>query len=184
MTTAVATYVAANDQSRFSVQAFAGGLLSSFAHNPTFAVRNFSAKLEFDAESPGTASIEVDAKAQSLELTDNVKAADREEIERQMRSLVLETTKYPQITYRSTEIASDKVTEGWFRLRINGELMLHGVTKNHAMEATVRTSENKLRFTGETSIRLCDFRMKKISALAGTITLKEEVKLTFDFAMS
>ncbi len=159
-------------------------MLSSFAHNPTFAVRKFTAALEFDPASPGDASIELTADAGSLWLTDSVKASDREEIERLMRGEVLETAKYPQITFRSTKFVADKVTEGWFRMRISGELTLHGVAKNHELDAQVRLHDGRLRFSGETAIRLSDFRLKKISALAGTITLKEEVKLSFDFAMS
>ena len=129
------TYTTTSDQSRFSVQAFAGGMLSSFAHNPTFAVRNFTAALEFDPASPGDASIELTADAGSLWLTDSVKASDREEIERLMRGEVLETAKYPHITFRSTKFVADKVTEGWFRMRISGELTLHGVTKSHELDA-------------------------------------------------
>lgn len=178
------TYKLSPDQSRFSVQAFAAGLLSSFAHNPTFAVRKFSATLEFDPASPTNAAIELTAEAESLQLADNVKASDRDEIERMMRVQLLETATYPEIIYRSTQITADKVTEGWFRMRIKGELCLHGVTKSHDMEAQVRINESALRFTGETSIRLPDYRMKKVSALAGTITLKEEVKLSFDFTMN
>lgn len=159
-------------------------MLSSFAHNPTFAVRKFTATLEFDPASPGNASIELTADAGSFWLTDSVKASDREEIERLMRGEVLETAKYPQITYRSAKIVADKVTDGWFRMRISGELTLHGTAKNHDIEAQVRLNNGHLRFSGETAIRLSDFRMKKISALAGTITLKEDVKLSFDFAMS
>jgi polyisoprenoid-binding protein YceI len=179
----VPTYKSVADRSRFTVQAFAGGLLSALAHNPTFAVRKFTATLHFDPESPAGASIEMTAESESLQLTDSVKPTDREEIERAMHAQVLETTKYPKITYRSSEIKTDKVTEGWFRQRIQGELSLHGMTKAHAMEATLRIQENVVRFTDETTIRLSDFRMKKISALAGTITLKEEVKLAFDFVM-
>ena len=184
MNTTVPVYKTISEQSRFSVQAFAGGMLSSFAHNPTFAVRQFSAALEFDPQSPVNASIELTAEAETLQLTDSVKASDRDEIERLMRVQVLETAKYPQIIFRSTQIAADKVTEGWFRMRIKGELSLHGIAKSHDMEAQVRINEESLRFTGETAIRLSDYRMKKVSALAGTITLKEEVKPSFDFAMS
>ena len=183
MMTAVSAYKAASDQSRFSVQAFAGGMLASFAHNPRFTVRTFSATLEFDPESPAGSSIELTVDANSLWLTDDVKPSDRQEIERAMRSQVLETEKYPQVAFASTEIAADKVTEGWFRLRIKGDLMLHGITDAHAMEATLRMQERRLRLTGETIVRLSDFRMKTISALAGTITLKDEVKLSFDLLM-
>ncbi len=176
-------YLAAADLSRFSVQAFAGGLHSSFAHNPTFAVRNFSATLEFDPVAPAGAAIELTVEANSLRQTDNVRPADREEIDRVMQADVLETEKFPQIVFRSKEIASEKVTEGWFRCRISGALLLHGVTKNHALEATVRLNDNTLRLSGDTAISMSDFRLKKVSAVAGTIKLKEEINLAFDLTM-
>lgn len=38
----------------------------------------------------------------------------------------------------------------------------------------------RARLSGDTLLRMSDFRLKKISALAGTITLKEELKFSFD----
>ncbi len=36
--------------SRFTVQAFATGLLSSFGHNPTIGIRDFDGAIEYEPE--------------------------------------------------------------------------------------------------------------------------------------
>ena len=38
--------------SRFTVQAFAAGMLSFLGHNPTFAVRDFQGEVRFDPAAP------------------------------------------------------------------------------------------------------------------------------------
>ncbi len=168
------------DQSRFTVQAFAGGLLSALGHNPTFAIRKFTGKLEFDPEAAAKESFELTAAADSLELTDTIKPADRQEIETVMHRDVLETARYPEIVYRSTEITADRVSDNWFRLRIQGDLAMHGITKRHPLDCQLRISPERARLSGDTLLRMSDFRLKKISALAGTITLKEELKFSFE----
>ena len=80
--------------SRFTVQAFAGGMLSSFAHSPTFTIRDFSGELRF-SETPADASFELTVKADSLGVADAVSSRDRAEIETRMRTEVLETASLP-----------------------------------------------------------------------------------------
>ena len=176
----MATYTLIPAQSRFTVQVFAGGLLSVLAHNPVFAVRDFSGTIEFDPAATDTAKISLSVAGESLELVENFRPADRAEIETIARRDVLETAAYPRIEYRSAQVAADRVTENWFRLRITGELALHGITRKHALEVQCRLSADRARLSGDTSLRLSDHGLKKVSALGGTITVKEEVKLTFD----
>lgn len=176
----MATYTLIPEQSRFTVQAFAGGLLSALAHNPVFAVRDFSGTLEFDPAAADAAKLTLSVAAESLELIENFRPADRTEIETIVRRDVLETAAHPRIEFRSTQIAADRVADNWFRLRISGELALHGVTRKQALEAQWRLNSDRARLTGDTTLRLSDFGLKRVSALGGTITVKEEVRFTFD----
>ena len=77
--------------SRFTVQAFASGLLSFLGHSPTFVVRDFAGDVEFDEEALPNARFEVVVRADSLHLADNVGPADRQEIEGRMRREVRAT---------------------------------------------------------------------------------------------
>jgi hypothetical protein len=87
--------------SKFTVKAFAGGVLSALAHNPTFAVRQYEGTADIDLESGSNASLRLTISGASLELIDDVSNRDRQEIESIMRDQVLEVSKFPTISYDS-----------------------------------------------------------------------------------
>jgi hydrogenase nickel incorporation protein HypA/HybF len=88
-------------RSRFTVQAFATGLLSAIAHSPTFAVRSFDGTIRLEGSPVENLELELTVDADSLELENRVRPADRREIEGRMREEVLETSVYREITYRA-----------------------------------------------------------------------------------
>jgi len=167
-------------RSRFNVQAFATGVLSGFGHNPVFAIRNFSGEMRLDPQSTVNAAFEMTVRAESLELNDQIKEADRQEITRALREDVLHTSKYPQIGFRSTQIALTTIAENWSRAQIQGEMALHGTTQPQQIDAQVRILEGELRLNGEFVLLQSSFKIKRISALAGMIKVRDELKFTFD----
>jgi polyisoprenoid-binding protein YceI len=166
--------------SRFIVRAFAGGIFSVFARNPTFAIRDFSGEAEFAPHALEKASLSLKIKAASLELIDDTSEKDRKEIERVMREEVLETSRYPEIVFESTAIQGNKISEGEYRLKIAGDLFLHGVTNKCSFDSQVRVASESLRAQGEFSLRQTDYRIKLVSAAGRTIKVKDELKLSFD----
>ena len=92
-------YVVDAQASRFTARAFAGGPLSTMGHNPTFAIRDLRGEVEYDPESPEAASLRLVAGAASLRLIDDTSDKDRREIERTTLNDVLESHRYPEITY-------------------------------------------------------------------------------------
>jgi polyisoprenoid-binding protein YceI len=167
-------------QSRFTVQAFAGGLLSAMAHNPVIAIRDFTGEMRFSPDSPGDAALQMAVKTDSLEVAGNVNPKDVREIEATMRREVLETAAYPEIHFRGTAVSADKVAENWYRLRLEGPLALHGVTNGQQVEVQVRLLDEEIRLSGEFTLLLSAFRIKRVSALGGMITLKDALKFSFD----
>lgn len=167
-------------QSRFTVQAFAGGLLSAFGHNPVFAIREFAGQVEFDPQTLDTASLVVNVKADSLEVIGDISAKDRRDMESQMREEVLETAKYPEIVFQSTDVALNKIMEGHYHARINGDLSLHGVTSSEEIDAQVIVYGTTLRAHGEFTLRQTDYHIKLVTAVGGTLKLKNELKFSFD----
>jgi polyisoprenoid-binding protein YceI len=168
--------------SRFTVQAFAAGMLSGLGHSPTFAIRDFTGELRFTPDALAEAFFHLAVTADSLTLTDAVSPKDREEIERTMHREVLETATYPEIVFQTTAIKADKVVEGWYRLQLAGELCLHGVKKVHTVEAQLRLSEDRGRLSGRSTLSQAAYRIKPVSALGGLIRLKDELRLEFDLA--
>ena len=166
--------------SRFTVQAFAGGMLSGLGHSPTFAIREFTGELCFTPETGADATFRLTVKADSLTVTDSVSPKDREEIEGRMRREVLETAANPEIVFQGTEITAGKVADNWYRLRLNGELALHGVKKPQPVDAQLRILDDQVRLSGQCTLLLSAYRIKPVSALGGMIKLKDELKFDFD----
>jgi len=86
-------------QGRFTVQAFAPGLLSFLGHSPVFAVREYRGEVRLDHQGPGTMSVEIVVQAGSLALQDASSASDRREVQERMNREVLEVAGYPEIRY-------------------------------------------------------------------------------------
>lgn len=169
-------------QSRFVVQAFAEGLLSMFGHNPSIAVCGFGGDASFVPGTLRNASLLMLVQSDSLALVGEVSEKDRHEIDRALRAEVLETARYPEIIYMSKSITVSQVSEGRYEARITGSLSLHGVTRDQLIDAQLTVDQRQLRAQGELTLRQSDFNIKPVSALGGTLKVKDEVKLSFDIA--
>jgi polyisoprenoid-binding protein YceI len=173
-------YLLDDSQSRFTVQAFVSGALSALGHSPTFAIRNFTGEICFATEAIADARVHLKVQAGSLALTDSVSAKDRDEIESRMRQEVLELVAYPEIVFQSTEITPIKIADGWYRLAIAGKLSLHGVTNPHRLDSNLRVMEDEVRLSGDCALLQPAYRIKRVSAVGGMITLKDELKFAFE----
>src|SRR5579864_5491117 len=102
--------------SQFTVQAFASGLISSVAHSPRIAIRDWSGEASFAQGTLQNAKLAVKIKAASLEVLDELREQDRRELQRVMNSEVLESSRYPEITFESSTIGADKLKEDLFQI--------------------------------------------------------------------
>lgn len=169
------------NQSSFSVQVFATGLLSAFGHSPKIAIRDFQGDVVFEVGGSPLAGAQMTLRirASSLEIADGISDKDRDEINRRMWQEVLETSDYPEIVYECSGVtASGSGDRYWVALK--GELTLHGTTKSMPVSARVSVNGSSLRATGEFALRQSDFGIAPVSAAAGTIRVKDEVKCAFD----
>ncbi|MGO9599586.1 MAG: YceI family protein [Isosphaeraceae bacterium] len=176
----MSSYKLAHTDSEFRVQAFATGLLSVFAHSPTFAARDFKGVFKVDEGDPGHMSLDLEVRADSLALLDRVPLADRRDIEERMRNETLEVSAYPEIRYQAQDISFSPDGPGRYHLRINGRLSLHGVTRDHPMEAELRLCNDGLRLLGRSTLLMSDYHIKPVTAVGGTIRLKNELRISVE----
>ncbi len=177
---ATVRYVIEAKGGKFTVQAFATGLLSVFGHNPTIGIPDFEGEVSLNPEAVDRSSLRLVIHAGSLNDTDDVSEKDRAEINRAMHQDVLETDSFPDIVYECSRLTASKTGEGQYWLALNGELTLHGVTRTQPVSARLSLNGDKLRAAGDFSIRQSDYEIKPVSAAGGTIKLKDELKLSFD----
>ncbi|MBV9770821.1 MAG: YceI family protein [Bryobacterales bacterium] len=181
-TAAVATVYALDPTlSRFTARAFATGLLASFGHNPSFAIRRFAGEAKFAADHPAQAAVRIVVQPGSLELLDKVSEKDRREIESTMHNEIFETSRYPEIVFEASNPSISKGGPGLYWINLLGRLTLRGATQPQQITAQVLVNDAQLRANGEFTVRQTSYGIKLVSVAGGALKLKDEVKLTFDF---
>ena len=167
-------------QSSFMVHAFVGGLLSGFGHNHNIAIKDINGETQFTDGTVAPASLHLRIRADSLTVTDKVSDSDRQTIEKTMRDQVLETGKYPEITFNSTKIEATKNSDTEYQAKILGDLTMHGVTHNVPINAQLTFDYKTLRARGEFTLKMTDYSIKPPSVAGGTIKVKDTLKFTFN----
>jgi polyisoprenoid-binding protein YceI len=172
-------YVIDTRASQFTVQAFASGLIAAVAHSPKIAIRDWTGEVLVASGADGNSSLKVRVKAASLEVLDELKASDRQEIHRVMKIEVLETDRFPEIVYESSEVKLEKQKEDLYRVRVSGKLTLHGATNDHDFVAQVALGVDTARAYGNFTLLQSDYNIRIASIAGGTLKLQDELKFSF-----
>jgi polyisoprenoid-binding protein YceI len=167
-------------QSRFTVQGSADGLLSMFGHDPVIAICGFGGDVRLVPGALEASSLLMLVQADSLAVVNKVSDKDRREMERAMRDDLLETARYPEIVFMSTKVSATQTAEDQYRARIIGNLSLHGVTREHLIDAQLTLGGDGLRARGEFPLRQTDYNIRPVSVAGGTLKMKDELRFSFD----
>jgi polyisoprenoid-binding protein YceI len=173
-------YVVDGRSSRFTVQAFATGMLARMGHNPTIGIRDFSGEMKFNPDKLEAGSFHLVIKSASLSVQDDISDKDLREIERLMKQEVLETAKFPEIVYDAPSISVTKMAEALYSGALNGKLTLHGVTRNQPIAVRVALFGTLLRASGEFTLDQTDYNIKLVSVAGGALKLKDALKFSFE----
>lgn len=173
-------YVVDKDLSRFTVQAFATGLFSAFAHNPRIAIRDYEGDINFVPGTYEKAFVRLSVLTASLEPLDELKKEDREKLQRIMETDVLQIERFPRTDYESRQIDVQKLGDDLLLAKVSGALTLCGVTRPHGFDARVQSVGTTLRISGVFGLRQSDYDIKMISLAGGTLRLKDELKFNFE----
>ncbi len=175
------TYALDSSQSKFVARAFAGGLLWFKGKDHLVAVREFTGEAQITPGAITPASLEITAKAASMVETREVFTEQQKQIiNKELREIVLEPEKYPDITFKSTNVTGKSLGGDRYELKIDGNLTLHGVTRRITIPTEVTLSGNDMRARGEFSIDRDDFGVKATSAFHGMVRVRNKIEFTFD----
>jgi len=167
-------------RSTFMVRARRGGLAWFKGKSHDIAVRDFSGTAELTLDAINPASLQMTIRGVSLEETGAVFTQQRKEIiSKELDEIVLEAAKYPEITFKSTDVKG-KVNKGQFEVEIGGDLTLHGVTKRIVIPATVTLEGEDLHAKGKFEIDRKDFNVNATNAFHGLVRIKHELQFRFD----
>jgi polyisoprenoid-binding protein YceI len=168
-------------QSKFIAHAIAGGLFWFKGHDHLVAVREFAGEARLDPDSLNASSLDITAKSESMVETSSVFTEPQKQIiDKELRDIVLEPAKYPDIVFKSTNVTGQSTGGNQYDLKIGGNLTLHGVTRPITIPVKVTVTGDELRAQGEFSIDRGDFKVKATSAFHGLVRVKDRVKFEFD----
>ena len=174
-------------RSRFIIRAFAGGLLWFKGHDHFVRAQEFTGEARLTPGSVSPASLALDVRAASLAETREVFTTQQKKIiDGELRDIVLQPDKYPDITFKSTDVSVEVPKGGGndvdivYRVRLGGDLTLRGTTRHVSIPAEVRLEGTDLRARGEFDIRRSDFKVPATSAFHGTVRIRDKLKVIFD----
>jgi polyisoprenoid-binding protein YceI len=166
--------------SKFMVVAPRGGLGWFKGHSHYIAASDFDGEASLSPDALNPASLEITVRAASLEETGaDFTPQQKATIKKELEEIVLETAKYPDITFKSTDV-SGAVKGGSFEVKVGGDLTLHGVTRHIVIPATVTVSGNTLRARGEFSLDRKKFNVNATDAFHGFVRVRHKLRFSFD----
>lgn len=168
-------------RSDLMVRAFSGGVLWFKGHDHFVRPSDFSGEVELTPGAITPASLRLTIRAASLKETRPIfKPKEKQIINKELRDIVLEPTKYSEIIFKSTEVTGKLNEKGHYEAKIGGDLTLHGVTRHIVIPADVTIDGNNLRARGDVEFNRSDYNIKATEALGGKIKVRDNLKLTFD----
>jgi polyisoprenoid-binding protein YceI len=176
-------YVIDPSGSRFTVQAFATGLLSAFGHNPTIGIGDYDGVIQFVPDTFENASVRVSVRANAMEVMDELKGDDRKKLEQAMYDQVLEPNRYPTATFESKQVTVQRLGSDLANAHVVGDLSFHGVTQSLALDGRVTGTGSMMRVSGDFALRQSDFGIKPVSFAGGALKLKDELKFHFELVV-
>lgn len=174
------TYRIDSKQSHVTVDVGTGGVLGFAGHSHHIAIRQLTGEIHASPKTLESASIEIRIVSDLLEETGDFKEKELNTINTEMKQSVLETSKYPEIAFKSNKVSAKPGKEGQYQVQIEGDLILHGITQKVTIPAAVTMNENTLRANGEFKLNRDDYRIETKSAGGGTVKVAKELKVSFD----
>jgi len=145
------------------------GIFSAAGHEHWVAAPIADGKL--DEATPASISFRVETAKLRLEEDKSLSADKQAEVQRTMQTQVLESEKYPEITFRSISVQQT----GLDRWDVRGELSLHGQT--HLIRSAVQKEQDK--YVGRCELKQTEFGIQPVRVGGGMVRVKDQLDIEF-----
>jgi len=147
------------------------GVGAKLAHDLVLTASQWSGTLNVDADNPAASSASLKIDARSIEIVEaiggkSMSDKDRKDIGKNIDDKVLQTGKYPELTFESTSVSGSEPN-----FNVAGNMTITGTTR----PVNVALSVNGTDVTGKCTISQKDFGIKPFSAMLGAIKLRDDI---------
>jgi polyisoprenoid-binding protein YceI len=139
--------------------------------------KGISGKVMIDRANPQNSTIE------PITIDISQFTSDSSRRDNAIRQRFLESSKYPQATFVTTQIEGlpSTIQDGeTYPLKISGDLTIREVTKAVTFDANVRLDQDRLSGQAGTTLLMSDFGFGPIS-IAGILKTEDQINLGFEF---
>lgn len=169
-------------KSDFRVELGKSGFLRAFGDEHLIRVTDYQCDVLLDEQDLTHSSVSLIIRSASLQVADpNVPAERRAEVQKRMQGAdVLEIARFPEVRFASTRITA----AGAGRFRVEGQLTIRGIAQPVVMDVAFGAEGPNRRARGETRIRQTAFGIQPVTAGAGTVKVKDEMRIVFDLLLA
>lgn len=177
-------YTIVPEESKIQITTKTSGMFGFLGHDHLIVPKTFSAEAEVQPQDAAPASVTIRIDATSLyEAEPEFKPEEKQKIEAQMHSEVLETAKYPEILFKSTKVTYTKSPEHVYDTKIEGDLTLHGVTRKITVPTRITEDGANLRASGKFEAQRSDYKIETKAAGGGTVKVGKTLEVTFNIVL-
>ena len=155
------------ERSSLTIHVGRAGLLSAAGHE-----HSISAPISSGVVDDTGVRFAVDAARLEVKREKGTSAADQAQVQSNMQTKVLESSRYPEIAFESTRVERGG-GDGW---KVDGNLTLHGATRPLTFD--VRREGDA--YVGTVRIKQTDFGIQPIRVGRGLVTVKNELDIRFE----
>ena len=158
------------------------GVLSFAGHAHEVVAPAVSGRVTFDPADWQRASVSLEFDASAMTVTGKDEPAGNvPEVQRVMLSgQVLDVARNPTIAFQSRRIAVTALTTTSASVAIDGDMTLHGTTRQMTIHATVTLDAGGgVTARGSFTLKQTEFGMVPVRAAGGTIRVKDELDIRF-----
>jgi len=177
-------YTIVAEESKIEIKAKSSGMFGFLGHDHSIVPKTISGEAEIKPQEAVPASVSIRIDATSLyEATPEFKPDEKQKIETQLHADVLESAKYPEIVFKSTQVTYTKSPEHVYDTKIEGDLTLHGVTRKIIVPTRITEDGANLRASGKFEIQRPDYKIETKSAGGGTVKVGKTLEVTFNIVL-
>jgi polyisoprenoid-binding protein YceI len=161
------------DDGTVTLNTYRAGAGAKIGHDLVLEAKRWNGKADIDPDNPAASNVQVTVDAGSLVVIDGVgglKAlsdGDRSDIVNNIQEKVLNTKKYPEISFESTQV------EGAVpNLTVHGNLTIVGNTRPVTLALTIDGNA----VVAKTTIVQSEFGIKPFSAMLGALKVRDAVE--------
>lgn len=186
------TYSVDTNRSELFVRVFRSGLLSKLGHDHLFMPERWDGTILFDPEIPAAVQVRLRVAADSLrDHEPGLSDSDRAKVNEQAKYQVLQAQRFPTI-----DVVADRMEapapqgvaggSGIQGQEMHGQLLgtitLHGVTRPIGIPFHATVTPTGITGNGSVRLSLKEFGIKPGSAALGTVSVKDEVEVSFELS--